>query len=184
MGSWSALLLSMMLAGPAAMPTTPMAEPAFNDELFGAPSKPVRPEDVFARSDAMKRYLDTDIAAELQAVGPQRGLVDALYRRDQLQLGYDSTTTRNASQAFATRSGNCLSLAIMTAALARELGLSVRFHKVYVDEAWNRSGGLDVLDEHVNVTLGAADTRSHGTDHRGDVHEQPGRRIAHPEPGR
>ena len=144
-----------MLAAPAALPTTPVAAPAFNDQLFGAPSQPIRPEEVFARSDAMKRYLGSDIAAELQTLGPQRGLFDALYRRDQLQLGYDSTMTRNASQAFATRSGNCLSLAIMTAALAKELGLSVRFHRVYVDDAWNRSGGLDVLDEHVNVTLGS-----------------------------
>lgn len=43
----------------------------------------------------------------------------------------------------------------MTAALAKELGPTVSFHRVYVDEAWNRSGRLNVLDEHVNVTLGS-----------------------------
>jgi tetratricopeptide (TPR) repeat protein len=145
----------MILAGCNGTATAQVAATPFNDSLFAAPSQPIRAEDVFARSAAMKHYLSTDIAAELHTLGDQRGLFDALYRRDQLQLGYDSTMTRTASEAFASRTGNCLSLAILTAALAKELGLSVRFHRVFVDEAWNRSGGLDVLDEHVNVTLGA-----------------------------
>ena len=50
--------------------------------------------------------------------------------------------TRNAAEAFDARSGNCLSLVIMTAAFAKELGLPVRYQNVFVDEAWSRSGDL------------------------------------------
>ena len=105
-----------------------------------------------------RRYLENDIAAEIKAKGAHQGLFDALYTAGQLKLDYDSATTRNAAQAFSARSGNCLSLVILTAALAKELGVTVRFQTVYVDEAWSRSDGIDFFDEHVNVTLGAKRT--------------------------
>jgi hypothetical protein len=41
-------------------------------------------------------------------------------------IEYDSTVTRTAAQTYAARAGNCLSLVIMTAAFAEELGLRVR----------------------------------------------------------
>jgi Flp pilus assembly protein TadD len=71
-----------------------------------------------------------------------------------LRLRYDGSRTRNAAEAFATRSGNCLSLVIMTAAFARELGLQVEFQSAYADEVWSRSGDLVFRSGHVNVTLG------------------------------
>jgi hypothetical protein len=46
-------------------------------------------------------------------------LFDALYGNGRLRLDYDSAMTRNATEAFAARSGNCLSLVLMTAAFAR-----------------------------------------------------------------
>src|SRR5207249_3493374 len=77
--------------------------------------------------------------------GLHKGLLDALYAKNQLRLEYDAATTRNASQAFASRSGNCLSLVIMTAALAKELGLSVEYHSAFVEPAWSRAGGMYFL---------------------------------------
>jgi Tfp pilus assembly protein PilF len=126
----------------------------FDDKLFAPASERIRAADVFAVSEAMKRYLKTDIASLLQAKGPQQGLIDALNSKTQLKIEYDSATTRNAAQAFAERAGNCLSLVIMTAALARELGMSVHFQSVFVDESWSRSGGLYFNIGHVNLTVG------------------------------
>jgi transglutaminase-like putative cysteine protease len=77
-----------------------------------------------------------------------------LYKPDQIRLEYDAAVTRNAAQAFEARTGNCLSLVIMTAALARELGLTVRFQSAFVDETWSRSGELYFRSGHVNITLG------------------------------
>jgi tetratricopeptide (TPR) repeat protein len=42
----------------------------------------------------------------------------------------------------------------MTAALAKEEGIPVRFQNVYVDETWSRSGSLYFSVGHVNLTLG------------------------------
>jgi len=82
-------------------------------------------DDVFAVSPEMRRYVATGIANDVRIRGPQQGLFDALYSRNQLQLEYESTMTRNAAQAYAARAGNCLSLVIMTAAFAKEMGLKV-----------------------------------------------------------
>jgi tetratricopeptide (TPR) repeat protein len=62
--------------------------------------------------------------------------------------------TRTAREAFDARAGNCLSLVLMTAALAKELGLEVRYQRVFADDAWSRVGELHVASSHVNVTLG------------------------------
>ena len=148
------LLLSLLFAACATAPEVPRPEHLFNDRLFAAPSERIRADDVFALSVEMRRYLDTEIGEQLRTKGPQQGLIDALYSKNQLKVEYDSAKTRNASQTFAERAGNCLSLMIMTAALAKELGLSVQYQSVLVDEVWSRSGGLYFAIGHVNLTVG------------------------------
>ena len=125
----------------------------FDDALFSAPSQQISADAVFALSDEMKRYLRTSISSQLKLLGLQRGLISALYEEDQLKLQYDVSMTRNASEAFEARAGNCLSLVIMTAAFAKELGLQVRYQSAYLEETWGRSGDLLVRSGHVNVTL-------------------------------
>ena len=157
MKKYSALvmcLLSMLLAACASAPVTLLPTHLFNDKLFAPPSERVSADDVFAVSDAMKRYLNIEIASQLQLKGVQQGLIDALNSKSQLKVEYDSATTRNAAQTFADRAGNCLSLVIMTAALAKELGMSVHYQSVFVDETWSRSGGLYFTIGHVNLTVG------------------------------
>jgi Tfp pilus assembly protein PilF len=155
MKNWGVLLLSATLAACATAPVeTPRTEHLFRDQLFVLPSERISADDVFALSDDMKRYVNVEIAGQLSAKGLQRGLVDALYDKSQLRLEYDSEMTRNAGQTFAARAGNCLSLVIMTAALAKELGLSVRYQRVLVDDAWSRSGDMYFASSHVNLTLG------------------------------
>jgi tetratricopeptide (TPR) repeat protein len=61
--------------------------------------------------------------------------------------------TRTAAQAFEARSGNCLALVMMTAAFAKEMGLSVRYQSVLGDDAWDRAGDIYVSVGHVNLTL-------------------------------
>ncbi|MBC8022320.1 MAG: tetratricopeptide repeat protein [Burkholderiales bacterium] len=125
-----------------------------HDSLFSPPAQPVRAADVFALSTEMRNYLRRDIAELLDARGREKGLYDALYSSNQLKLEYDAEKTRNAAEAFAARSGNCLSLAIMTAAFAKELGLTVRFQRTFSDESWSRAGDFYFASGHVNVTIG------------------------------
>ncbi len=146
------LAIALLLAACAAPPVAPIPT-VFDDALFVAPAQQVDASDLFAPSAAMKQYLEVDLAAAVRHKGPRAALVDALYRRDQLRLEYDAVTTRNAADTFAARSGNCLSLVIMTTGLARQLGVPVQYHHVFVEETWGRSGDLLVSSGHVNVTL-------------------------------
>jgi Tfp pilus assembly protein PilF len=125
----------------------------FDDSLFAAPAQPVDRSQVFGLSEAMKRYLDVELAAEVRRRGARAALADALSRRERLRLEYDAAATRNAAQAFDARAGNCLSLVIMTSALAQHLGMPVQYHSVFVEETWGRAGDLLVSSGHVNVTL-------------------------------
>jgi tetratricopeptide (TPR) repeat protein len=109
---------------------------------------------VFEVSDAMRRYVQVDIANQLRTKGTKNGLIEALYQKSQLKLEYDARMTKTAAEAFATRSGNCLSLVIMTAALAKELRLPVYYQSAILDETWSRTGSLLFASGHVNITLG------------------------------
>jgi Flp pilus assembly protein TadD len=43
----------------------------------------------------------------------------------------------------------------MTAALAKEMGLQVRYHSAWAEEAWSRTGNTYFRSGHVNITLGS-----------------------------
>ncbi len=162
MKNLAAVLVFALLAACATAPTEQRADRYFNDRLFLPATERIDAGDVFALSADMKRFLDIEIAQPMRTKGRQRALVDALYTRGELKLEYDSETTRNAVEAFAARSGNCLSLVIMTAAFAKELGLHVQYQKVFVDDAWARSGDLYLAIGHVNVSLGRRATDGGG----------------------
>lgn len=151
-----ALLLAagLVLAGCATPPPLPPLEPLLDDAAFAPPAEPVDAEQAFALSPAMREYLDETLAAQVQRRGARDALVEALYSRRQLRIDYDAANTRTAAQAFDARAGNCLSLLVMTAALARHLGLPVEFNDVVTEENWSRAGDLMVSAGHVNITLG------------------------------
>lgn len=124
----------------------------FQDQLFAQPAAPIDTAGIFALSDAMRRYLQQEISSA-KGADTRRALFHALYQRDQLKLEYDAAVTRNAAQTFEARAGNCLSLAIMTAALARELNFSVQFQLVDTGQNWSRAGKLYFSSNHVNIVL-------------------------------
>ena len=148
------LPLFLLLAACASVPVAPRTDHLFNDHLFRAPSERIAAGDIFAVSDAMKRFLRTEIGGPLHGGGIQQRFAEALYTKGELRLEYESVRTRNAAEAFEARAGNCLSLVIMTAALAKEIGLPVRYQRVYVDDTWSRSGDVYFSIGHVNLSLG------------------------------
>ena len=152
-----ALALTVVLAACAGTPTTPpkpQIDALFDDALFAPPSERIHAGDVFAVSDEMRAYIKTGIAKLIKTEGTQRALFDALYDKGHLRLEYDAEVTRNASEAFAARSGNCLSLVIMTAAFAKELGMPVQYQQVFTDEVWSRVGDFYLSVGHVNLSIG------------------------------
>jgi len=154
MGTRALLLLSLMLGACAVAPPAPQADLFLADRLFAAPSEAVDAGKVFAVSQDMRRYLATSMGELSAFKGHQQALVDALRSKGQLKLEYDAAFTRNAAETFEARTGNCLSLVIMTAAFAKELGIHVRYQTVHTEETWSRSGDLYFSIGHVNLTLG------------------------------
>ncbi|MFK3740298.1 tetratricopeptide repeat protein [Massilia sp. TN1-12] len=149
------LALCLLLSACASVAPPPSPAPLFADAAFAPPSEAVGTADLFALSPEMRAYLHSPaFAAHLREKGPKQGLLDALYSKSDLRLEYDARTTRTAAGTYAARAGNCLSLVIMTAAFARELGMDVQFRSVTVDGTWTRERGLYLLSSHVNIALG------------------------------
>jgi len=161
----SSLLLSLLLGGCASNAPSPTPPPAlFADDRFAPPSEPVGAGDLFALSPEMRAYLRSPAFTYLlRTRGMRHGLVEALYSKTDLKLEYESRITRTASQTYAARMGNCLSLVIMTAAFAKELGMPVHFQSVHVDSTWSRTAGLYLTSAHINIGLGQRITDTVGS---------------------
>jgi tetratricopeptide (TPR) repeat protein len=151
-----AMVAALALAACATQPppASPLPEALLQDHLFGAPTAPVDAGQVFALSDSMRRYLSREIFSLMKSQGPQGAIAVAVHSKAQLRLEYDASYTRNASEAFEARTGNCLSLVLMTAAFAKELGLEVRYQTAIFEETWSRSGTLLLRSGHVNISIG------------------------------
>jgi tetratricopeptide (TPR) repeat protein len=169
MRTWAILLLSLALGACAVVPPAVDAGQLFADHLFGPASQPISAKDVFALNAGMRQYVVKEIGQRPNSRSRQQALVEALRGEGQLKLEYDSAFTRNAAEAYEARTGNCLSLVIMTAALAKEMGVTVRYQKMDIDETWSRRGNIYFSVGHVNLTLGRA---PHGIGSRIDDGEQ------------
>jgi hypothetical protein len=154
-----ALAGGLLVSGCASPVPTALAVPLLQDTLLGDPARPADADAALAIDEPMRAYVRGLLATAVRDRGRPQALADALYQRGDLQLHYDDAYTRNAAQAFAARSGNCLSLVLMTAALAREMGLDVVFQSAGVGESHGRSGDLLFYAGHVNLVLAPRYTR-------------------------
>jgi hypothetical protein len=157
------LLMSLLLLGCASVPPPPVVSAAvFDDALFQPLARPPDARTLFELTPAMRRHLVERIEPQVRRHGAPRALLDALYTQGDLRLEYESLHTRTAAEAFDDRRGNCLSLVLMTAAFARELGLPVRFHEVLGTPVVERNGVLTFVVGHVNPGAGRDHLRHRG----------------------
>jgi tetratricopeptide (TPR) repeat protein len=155
---WKAAMawaVTLVLGGCAAPQPAgpPPGEGVFNDALFQPRLPPPEASRLFELTPAMRQYLAERIQPQVRRKGAPHALLDALYTQGELRLEYDAVYTRTAAEAFEARKGNCLSLVIMTAAFARELGLTVRFRDVLDRPAIEPNGELTFVVGHVNLAL-------------------------------
>jgi tetratricopeptide (TPR) repeat protein len=155
MKTWTLILAGVLLTGCASAPMPMKAPPGLlQDQLFAAPQEKIDTSTLFALSPAMRTYLDAEFRDTNHLKPPQRRLFDALYAKGQLKLEYDSAITRPAADTFNAKSGNCMSLVIMTAAFAKELGMPLIYQNVLAGETWSRAGNVYFASSHVNVSVG------------------------------
>ena len=82
-----------------------------------------------------------------------RALSHAILNRTGLNLLYAADANTNANTTFLNRSANCLSLTIMTYALAEKAGFSAQFQQVHIPEYWTERDGQSFINSHVNVRI-------------------------------
>ncbi len=148
------LILLAALGLSACATTAPLvdAERLFADRLFPARVEVPRAEEIFALSPEMRDFLRSSVQRQVRNQrSPAFSLYDIVH--EELKLDYDTAVTRTAQEAFEARAGNCLSLVILTGAMARELQLPTTFQSVYGFETWSRTGGMAFLSGHVNLVL-------------------------------
>lgn len=147
-----ALLLSACAVTPVAETVQP--ERLVHDELFPPSQEVISAEQILMPSPAMRAFIQARLTRGLRGREPREVLVDALAAPGELKLEYDAEMTRTAGEAFDARMGNCLSLTLMTASFAHELGVPVTFRHIYQEEQYSRVGDLQIVSGHVNIGLG------------------------------
>ena len=150
------LLASLLLAGcqsTAVIQIDPTL--SFHDDLFPDYQDFYieTAEEVFFIDQSMKNFVDEKINRNRDSDIQIKALSDAIFDRSDLNLLYKNDANTVAEETFSNRSANCLSLTIMTYALADYANFSVHFQQVDTPELWVRREGNNLLNRHVNLRL-------------------------------
>ena len=105
--------------------------------------------EVLRLSPEMTAFLAENVAAGGPADARLHSLMDALFERGELGVSYSNERTTTAARTFELRSGNCLSFTLMFAALARHVGLEVRFREVGEVLSWDQRGAVLLNNKHL-----------------------------------
>ncbi len=154
---WLGLIL--LLSGCANRMPIPDQRQLLHDELFARPSRVFDARSLFELSPEMREYLRVRLPQLSPRNDPRQALLDALYSQRDLRLAYDGGNTLTAREAFEARTGNCLSLVIMTSAFAKHLGVPVSYRRVVMDELFTRTDNLTLASGHVNLVLAPLPSR-------------------------
>lgn len=116
--------------------------------------------DVLALDQSMLAFLDEHVDRNSGNMLKLHSLLYAMITDGSFGLEYDEIT-RTAQQTFSARRGNCLSFTNMFVALAREVGINVKYQEVEIPPSWSLEDESYYLSRHVNVfvDLGAGGSR-------------------------
>jgi Flp pilus assembly protein TadD len=156
------LLFGLMLGLAGCATTPPVVDrptALLHDQLFKLPARAFDAKELFALSPEMHTYLRERLPPPSARSDPRQALLDALYSNRDLRLAYEGGNTLTAREAFAARTGNCLSLVIMTSAFAKQLGLPVSYRRVVMEEMYTRADNLTLASGHVNLVLASLPSR-------------------------
>ena len=155
-----ALLCVCVVTGCASTskPVVQSPYPALHDELFTSyEAFPVETEEeVFYLSPEAKAFVDraTIISGGSAHHKSVKKLVSAIFDHSEMGLLYRNNANSTADTTFNNRAANCLSLSIMTYAMAQHAGFEAKFYEVDIPEYWTRREGFSFLNGHINLRVG------------------------------
>lgn len=125
------------------------------DEAFsGYQTIPIETqEQVFSLDDAAKEYVYREFGQIHNTTDKVETMVRSIFDRSEFNLLYVGSANTTATDTFHNRAANCLSMSIMTYALAKEAGLHVQFRHIDIPEYWTRREGVSLLNSHVNLRI-------------------------------
>jgi tetratricopeptide (TPR) repeat protein len=110
-------------------------------------------QDIFYLGDDAKQFVKNTISNITDPVEQMTALVETIFDHSKFNLLYDGNANTIASETFKNRAANCLSMSIMTYALAEEAGFGVKFQQVDIPEYWTRQDGYSLLNGHINLRM-------------------------------
>jgi Flp pilus assembly protein TadD len=129
----------------------------FHDEWFhygaGQKRQIIAPDAVLALSAESASELDKALLRSRNLSARIDLLVDTIYGPERRKFDYLSAVTTPAEQTFQQHAGNCLSLALMSIALADKFGLDAQLQEVPMVPVWERQGQFDLISGHVFVIV-------------------------------
>lgn len=110
-------------------------------------------EEVFALDQEAKNFVTETINPIADDIEKMETLAYRIFDRSDLNLLYMASANTIATETFHNRAANCLSMSIMTYALAKQAGFGVRFQDVEIPEYWTRREGYSLLNGHINLQM-------------------------------
>lgn len=125
--------------------------PALNVDLFGPPAPIPDEEDIFELSEIQIKKLDEFLARFDDET--ERHWQLARFIHEHLSDFDYRGRTLTASQALQDQQGNCMSLAVITSAYTRHLGLEYDFQLMRTPPVFERQGDLVLVSDHVRTRV-------------------------------
>jgi tetratricopeptide (TPR) repeat protein len=111
------------------------------------------PESLFYLSKDAKNFVDNSLKTRDSGEKELKNLIIDIFDRSKYDLLYQADANTNANDTFENRSANCLSLTIMTYAMAKHAGFNTRFQQIDIPEFWTRKSGFALLNGHINLRI-------------------------------
>lgn len=156
----AALALSMALAGCASGPRGPEALVPWQDQAFDyQPSLvQVSQAELFRLDPEIERMARTALRPGDATAKRVEALMTAIMGADRKRFAYEAGHSTTAAETWQRRAGDCLSLTVLTYAVARAAGLDAQMQEVRAPALVDRRSGVEYVNRHVNVAF-AVQTR-------------------------
>jgi tetratricopeptide (TPR) repeat protein len=158
------------LAACAGVPTgTPVSQLPWRDAAFGYDGAPVAVsrEELFRLDPQLLERLQAQAPATLSTGQRLKALLATVFGPDGHGFSYAAGHSTTAAQTWRLQRGDCLSLTVLTYAVARAMNMAAQMQEVPTPVLYDRRGGLDFVNQHVNVLfLRAHRTPMEGTGSR------------------
>lgn len=134
---------------------TPLSEQLLYDQAFpGFLEIDIESEQqIFHLDIAAKAFVADILEPTGNKTDQMEALIKAIFDRSELNLLYQGNANTNANNTFHSQKANCLSMSIMTYALATEAGFDVDFQVIMIPEYWTRRSGFSLLNGHINIKM-------------------------------